>query len=149
MGLQILKNYMMVTIEEVPKCSMIDEPNNSEKIMLASPIFHSWLRNDSEGVIGLKFSSWMINNGQLTKKEKDVIALWSKSETDFEIFFGKTREYNPEKSLDEVVLYTSILKLDKVQHALSFPLFGASVDKKEMALLEASLPPWKPAEIPT
>jgi hypothetical protein len=139
---KVLKNYLLVTIDEVPQISLIDEVNISDKILLASPIFHSWLRNDEVGVVGIKFSSWMINQGYLSKKEKAVITKWSGSDSDFEIYFGPTTEHNSKSSLDEVVLFTSIIKLDKTLHGISFPMFGATIDKGEMERLESIIPRW-------
>lgn len=141
--LQINRNYITITIENVPKVQVMDEVDNNSKIKLASPIYHSWLRSEKSGIVGLKFSAWMINQSFLSKEEKAILKKWGKSNSDFEILFGDKTEYDVEKSKDDVVLFTSILKMDKTTHAISFPLFGVSVDKKEMAELEAMVPRWK------
>lgn len=141
--LNINRNYITITIEDSPKILAMEEADNNSKIKLASPIYHSWLRSDDNGIIGLKFSAWMINQSFLSKEEKATLKKWGKSNSDHEIFFGDHRDYNPEKSKDDVVLFTSILKMDKTTHGISFPLFGVSVDKKEMAELEANIPKWK------
>lgn len=84
----------------------------------------------------------MINQGRLSKKEKELIKKWNCSDSDYEIFFGSNRDYNSENSLDEVVQYTSIIRFDKSNHGIAFPLFGANLDKKEMAELEVNLIKW-------
>jgi hypothetical protein len=117
----------------------VDEDLVTDKIQLSSPIFHSWLRREGNGVVGLKFSTWMINTTVLTKKEKETVGKWEKSDSEFAIFFGGAKEYDEDASSDEVVKYTSIVKLDKVNHGISFPLFGPTLDKVEMAQLETKL----------
>ena len=132
-----------MTIEDVPRIGIIDEDGLSQKMVQPGPFYHSWLRKEPTGVVGIKFSSWMISQGLLSKKEKEIISKWNKSKTDFEIYFSGREEYDTEISNDEVVTNTSILKLAKNSYAMAFPLFGSTIGKTEMSVLESNLLLWQ------
>lgn len=136
-GEKTVKNYMAITIEQTPRISLIDEDNIGDKIINSRPIFHSWLRNKKVGIIGIRFSAWMINQTLLSKAEKDLINSWN-TESDYELFFGEEKEFDSENSIDDVVKYTSIIKLEKGVHGVAFPLFGTSMSKAEIANLEST-----------
>lgn len=140
-----VNNYLVITIEDPPRCQLIPEAEIHEKIIQRSPIYHSWLRNDDVGIVGIKISSWMINFGRFTKAEKEIIDRWIKLDSDMEISFGNKHKHNEKNSTEDLVLYTSILKLNKTQHGISFPMFGPALDKKEVVKLEANLNKWIPA----
>jgi hypothetical protein len=142
----IVKNYVAITIEATPKIYLLEESRMPKGILSSGPIFHSWLRGRSVGIIGIKFSSWMIRQGNLTKTEKSTVALWNKSETDFEVFFGTEREYDGEANTDDESGHTYVLRLDGKILAICFPLFSSSLGKAEIDTLASSLPTLPPLE---
>lgn len=135
-------NYLAVTINAEPKAYLLAEGEVGGRIIHARPIFHTWLRNSSSIIVGLKFSAWMVHQGSLTREEKATVAGWTRIAADHEVFFGADHGYEEELSLDEVSRNTAIVKLDKDVHGLSFPLFGDVLGKGDRAYLETSLENW-------
>jgi hypothetical protein len=135
-------SYLAVTIDAAPKAYLLGEGEVGDRIIHSRPIFHSWLRNSSSTIIGLKFSAWMVHQGILSREEKAIVAGWTRSASDHEIFFGPDRDYDEDRSLDEVAKNTSIVKLEKEMHGLSFPLFGDALGKSDRSYLEANIENW-------
>lgn len=135
-------NYLAVTINSLPKAYLLAEGEVGDRIIHSRPIFHTWLRNSSSVIVGLKFSAWMVHQGILTREEKAVVAGWTRIASDHEVFFGPDTDYEEARSLDEVSRNTAIVKLDKDVHGLSFPLFGDVLGKGDRAFLESSLESW-------
>lgn len=136
------RNYVAVTIAPVPRVFLLDEGFARERTIFPSPISHSWARHPVSGIIGIRFCSWMINHGPLPRKEKAVVSEWNKSESDFEVFFGDSKEYDHEASLDDAFRHTSLLLLNRALLGVSFPLFGPTLARQEIDRLEAGLMPW-------
>lgn len=139
--IQSTRMFLTISIDDPPRIALLDEDAINGKMVLPAPFYHSWLRG-AAGIIGVRFSSWMINQGLLSKKEKEVVAGWNKSKADHEVYFSPSHDYDEEKSNDEAVKHTSIIKLDKLTHAVAFPLFGESTSKSEMLALGANIAAW-------
>jgi hypothetical protein len=142
-------NYLAVTISAEPKAYLLAEGEVGDRIIHARPIFHTWLRNSSSVIIGLKFSAWMVHQGSLSRDEKSIVAGWTRGGSDLEVYFGPDHGYEEDLSLDEVSRNTAIVKLDKDVHGLSFPLFGDILSKADRAHLEASLENWVKTPVDT
>lgn len=135
-------NYLAVTISADPKAYLLAEGEVGDRIIHARPIFHTWLRNSSSVIVGLKFSAWMVHQGCLSREEKSIVAGWTRIASDHEVFFGLDHGYQEDRSLDEVSRNTAIVKLDKDVHGLSFPLFGDVLGKGDRTYLETTLENW-------
>lgn len=135
-------NYMAVTINAEPKAYLLAEGEVGDRIIHSRPIFHTWLRNGASTIIGLKFSAWMVHQSCLSRGEKSIVVGWTRNASDLEVFFGPEHEYDEDRSLDEIARNTSIVKLDRDMHGLSFPLFGEALGKGDRSYLEASLENW-------
>ncbi len=143
------RNYLAITVDPAPAVWLITEEQVREKVVQSSPIYHSWLRKAGAGIVGVRFSSWMINHGFLSRREKDVVTGWNRGEGDFEVFFGPEKEYDSDTEPDEEVRHTCLVKLEKDLLGVSLPLFGPALAKQEVARLEETLIPWaKPAPEP-
>lgn len=135
----IVRNYLAVTVVEDPKASILEESTMPKRISGHGPISHGWLRSRTAGVVGVKFSSWMIRQAELSKAEKTTVAAWNKSESDFEVFFGDERDYDQDLSQDDESGSAYLLRLNLKTLAICFPLQGSSLAKREAEALVSTL----------
>ena len=142
MAEQPVRNYVAVTLDAVPRVFMLKEEDIPRWGMQPGFIFHSWLRAGPTGVVGVKFSSWMIQQGSLTPAERSVVSQWNHSESDFEVFFGTAREYDHDDAEPDESSSACLMRLDASTLALCFPIYGSTLGKEGAAVLAASLTDW-------
>jgi hypothetical protein len=138
---QSVRNYVAVTVDAQQSVFMLKEGDIPRRGLEPGFIFHSWLRAGATGVIGVKFSSWMIKHGNLSLAERSVVARWNQCESDFEVFFGAVRDYDHNETQDETGS-ASLMRLDARTLALCFPIHGSTIGKVGAAALAASLTDW-------
>lgn len=141
MAEQPLKQYVAVTVAPEPLIYVLADEDMPRKSIDSGPVFHSWLRSATNGIVGVKFSSWMIKQGKLPQAEKATVTRWNQSESDFEVFFGKSREYDHAEQDDEASP-GYIMRLDDKTLAICFPVHGSTLKKGEVESLTSSLPVW-------
>jgi hypothetical protein len=146
MAEQIVRNYVAVTVDSDPRFFVLGEEDMPRKSLDTGLIFHSWLRAGASGVVGLKFSSWMIKQGKLTPTERSVVSRWNLSESDFEVFFGPGREYDHNEAQEDETGAAHMLRLDSKTLAICFPLYGSTLQKGDTEALAASLATWSRQE---
>ncbi len=142
MAEQTVRNYVAVTVDRDPRIFVLGEEDMPRKSLDTGLIFHSWLRAGASGVVGLKFSSWMIKQGKLTPIERSVVSRWNQSESDFEVFFGQGREYDYDEDKEDETGAAHILRLDAKTLAICFPLFGSTLGKRDVEALADTLAGW-------
>ncbi len=135
--------YLIISIQEKPNYEIKGEAFLVNKIIKRSPIYHNWIKNERSEIIGIKISTYMISTLKLSSREKELIRDWGKLESDLEVFFGDNKKKDEKSISEDTVSYTTLVKLENDRHGISFPLFGETLDKKEMEKLEANLLTWK------
>jgi len=141
MAEQPVRNYVAVTVDAQPRVFRLKEEDMPRWGMQPGFIFHSWLRAGATGVIGVKFSSWMIKHGGLTPAERTVVSRWNQSEADFEVFFGKDRDYDDNSDQQDETGSASMVRLNANTMALCFPIHGSTLGKGGTEAL-AALTDW-------
>jgi len=142
MAEQPVRNYVVVTLDIVPRVFMLKEEDIPRWGFQPGFIFHSWLRSGPAGVIGVKFSSWMIKQGNLTPAERSVVTQWNHSESDYEVFFGSVRDYDHDDAESDESGSAYLMRLDASTLALCFPIHGSTLGKAGAVVLAASLTDW-------
>lgn len=142
MAEQLVRNYVAITVDAEPRVFLLKEDDIPKQRLEQGIIFHSWLSADATGVIGLKFSSWMIKHGHLTPAERSVVSRWNESETDFEVYFGPIRDYNRDDARPDETGSVCMTRLDANTLALCFPVHGSALGKGVAETLAASLTDW-------
>lgn len=136
------RKYVAITMQADPLVFLLGEEDMPRKRLDYSFIFHSWLHSGACGVIGVKFSSWMIKHGKLTPAERSVVSEWNRSESDFEVFFGKSRDYDHDKSQTDETGAACLMRLASGALAVCFPIFGSTLGKRDSEVLAANLADW-------
>jgi hypothetical protein len=142
MAEQPLRHYVAVTVDTPSRVFALKEGDIPRWGREPGFIFHTWLRAASAGVVGVKFSSWMIKQGGLSPAERSVVTGWNRSESDFEVFFGNVRDYEQNEAQADETGSASLMRLDARTLALCFPIHGSSLGKAGAAALAATLPDW-------
>lgn len=136
------RRYLVVTVDPVPSLFILDEEAMPRKNRDNCTIFHSWLRSGASGVVGMKFSSWMIKLGKLSPTERQTVTGWNKSESDFEVFFGSSREYDKDDDAEDEAGSAYLLRLEGKPLAICFPIYGPTLKKGDAEALHATLKSW-------
>ena len=139
---QPLKTYVAITVEPEPRVFVLEDADMPRRNIGSSPVLHSWLRAGAAGVIGVKFSSWMIKQSTLSTVEKSTVSLWNQSESDFEVFFGERREYDSDADQDDESGHAYLARLDSKTLAICFPIHGSSLGKQDVETLASTLTSW-------
>jgi hypothetical protein len=142
MAEQPVRNYVAITVDAEPRVFILKEEGIPKHRLEQGVIFHSWLCAGATGVIGLKFSSWMIKHGHLTPAERLVVSRWNESETDFEVYFGTNRDYDNDNARPDETGSVCMTRLDANTLALCFPVHGSMIAKGGAETLAASLTDW-------
>lgn len=146
MAEQPVRNYLAVTVDPDPRVYVLGDMDMPRKSLDHGLVFHSWLRAGAAGVVGVKFSSWMIKQGKLTPAERSVVSRWNQAESDYEVFFGPGRDYDQAEELEDETGAAYMLRLDARTLAICFPLFGSTLRKGDAESLAGSLTGWTRSE---